>query len=124
MNISPFRCIGHGKIFAFFKGTFPVMKNVSHTKFFQKFFVKATGLKIAVRHTEIPCFKVVRLKKVKYCLFFFVNENVDLSQFQSREISIFAVFNNYSNFSRNKKNFAKLIAQGFISHDRVSNFKV
>ena len=118
-----FRCIGNCKIFAFFKGTFPVMKNVSHTKFFQKFFVKATGLKIAVWHTEIPCFKVVRLKKSSIVCFF-VNENVDLSQFQSREISIFAVFNKYSNFSRNKKNFAKLIAQGFISHDRVSNFKV
>ena len=38
--------------------------------------------------------------------------------------TIFAMFNNYSNFSRNKKNFAKLIAQGFISYDRVSNFKV
>ena len=63
MNISPFRCIGHGKIFAFFKGAFQVMKNVSHKKFFQKFFVKATGLKIAVRHTEIPYLKVVRLKK-------------------------------------------------------------
>ena len=94
-----------------------------HKKFFQKFFVKATGLKIAVRHTEIPYLKIVRLKKVRYCLFF-VNENVDLSQFQSREISIFAMFNNYSNFSRNKNNFAKLIAQGFISYDRVSNFKV
>ena len=46
---------------AFFNGTFPVMKNVFHKKFFQKFFVKATG---AVRHTEIPYLKVVRLKKL------------------------------------------------------------
>ena len=70
MNISPFRCIGHGKIFAYFKGTFPVMKNVSHKKFFQKFFVKATVLKIAVRHTEIPYLKIVRLKRLS--IFYFL----------------------------------------------------
>ena len=39
------------------------MKNVSHKKFFQKFFVKATGLKIGVRHTEIPYLKFVTLKR-------------------------------------------------------------
>ena len=69
VNISPFRCIGHGEIFAFFKGTFQVMKNVSHKKFFQKFFVKATGLKIGVRHTEIPYLKIDRLKRLSFFFF-------------------------------------------------------